>query len=255
MDVLAIGLLAFAAVGYFVLAGTDLGAGMMLFFLGRNPAERRLVIAAFAPFFLANEIWLVLTAGLLVGLFHELEGELFGALFGTVAALLAGWVVRDVGLWLRGRLEAPGWRLFWDGAVTAGSWTVTGAWGWIVGSVLLYRLDPETSPFPLIGVAAAWALFALHGLAFASLRLRGAPYERARTVTGPSGEPVTFALTSAGMVVIPLALGARLPLRDSVTESAEFVAQSTALLLPVLVAAQVWTWWVFRHRVTAPSYL
>ncbi|GLW63902.1 hypothetical protein Arub01_21460 [Actinomadura rubrobrunea] len=255
MDILAIGLLAVAAVGYFVLAGTDLGAGMALFFLGRDARERRLVIAAFAPFFLGNEIWLILTAGLLIGLLNGLEEALFGALYESIAVLLVGWVVRDAGLWLRGRLGAPLWQLFWDGAITAGSWTVTGAWGWAVGTVLLYRLDPPGSLFPLIGVAATWVLFGLHGLAFAVLRLRGAPYERARTVAGPSGERVTFALTSIGMAVIPLVVGARLPLRESVTESASFVAVTTAVLLPVLVAAQAWVWWLFRHRVTAPTYL
>jgi cytochrome bd-type quinol oxidase subunit 2 len=255
MEVLAIGLLTFVAISYFVLAGTDLGAGMALFILGRDARERRLVIAAFAPFFLGNEIWLILAAGLLIGMFPALEGELFPDLYGVLAVLLAGWVIRDTGLWLRSRLDVPRWRTFWDGAITTGSWLVTGAWGWIVGSLLLYRLDPETSAFPLIGVAAAWVLFGLHGASFAALRLRGAPHGRARTLSGPSGERVTFALTSLGMMLIPLMAAVRLPLRDSVAESASWLIVTAAAVLPLLVAAQAWVWWLFRDRITGPAYL
>lgn len=67
MDTLAVCLLAFFATGYFVLAGADIGTGMVLPYLGGSDGERRLVIASFAPFFLGNEVWLVATAGVLVG--------------------------------------------------------------------------------------------------------------------------------------------------------------------------------------------
>src|SRR5690606_21176868 len=69
-------ILAFFALGYLVLAGADIGVGMALPYLGRTPEERREVIAAIAPFFLGNEVWLVVTAGVLAGLFPKLEGEL-----------------------------------------------------------------------------------------------------------------------------------------------------------------------------------
>jgi cytochrome d ubiquinol oxidase subunit II len=255
MEVLSIGLLAFVAIGYFVLAGTDLGVGMALFYLGRDSRERRLVIAAFAPFFLGNEIWLIVTAALLIGLFPHLEGELFGGLTLVIVLLIVGWLVRDTGLWLRGRVDGDRWRVFWDGAITAGSWTVTGAWGWVVGSVLLYELDPETTVFPLIGVAAAWTLFGLHGAAFATIRLRGAAHGRARALSGLSGEGTMLLVTSVGMTLIPLVAGARLPLDDYVTGSASWLAVTAAVLMPLLVATQAWTWWIFRHRVDGPTYL
>ena len=63
MDTLALALLAFFATGYFVLAGADIGTGMLTPYLGRTDRERRLVIASFAPFFLGNEVWLIATAG------------------------------------------------------------------------------------------------------------------------------------------------------------------------------------------------
>lgn len=255
MEMLAIGLLAAFAAGYFLLAGTDLGTGMLLFFLGRDARERRLVIAAIAPFFLGNEIWLVAVVGLLAGLFPALEGALFPGLYWALGVLLAGWVVRDAGLWLRGRIAADRWRLFFDGAITAGSWAVTGAWGWVAGVLLLNGADVESTPLALLGTLAAWVLFALHGAAFAGLKLHGAPHGRARALAGPAGEAAAFTATCVLILAVPVAAAARLPLRDSVASSADALIVLAAVLLPLLVAVQAWVWWTFRDRVDKPSYL
>ncbi|WP_258036002.1 cytochrome d ubiquinol oxidase subunit II, partial [Streptomyces fradiae] len=98
VETLAVALLGFYATGYFVLAGADIGTGMVAPYLGRTDRERRLVIASFAPFLLGNEVWLVATAGVFVGCFPVLEGELLTGQFAVVVPLLAGWVVRDAGL-------------------------------------------------------------------------------------------------------------------------------------------------------------
>ncbi len=105
-----------------------------------------------------------------------------------------------------------------------------------------------------LGVAA---LFAVHGMAFAALRLTGPPHERVRSSTGRAGGPGTFALTSAAMAVLPLAAGARLPLTDTAAHGPVLGLLVPALLAvtPLLVAAQAWLWWTFRGRVTGPSYL
>src|SRR3954470_5325293 len=115
-------ILAFFAIGYLVLGGADIGVGMVLPYLGRSAGERREAIAAIAPFFLGNEVWLVATAGVLAGLFPSLEGSLLSGNYSLVVALLLAWVIRDMGLWLRGRLSGLRWQVFWDGAVVVGSW-------------------------------------------------------------------------------------------------------------------------------------
>ncbi len=109
-----------------MLAGADVGVGMLLPWLGRDQRERRLVIASFAPFFLGNEVWLV-AAGLVAGAFPGLEHRLLEELYPLVVVLLIGWVVRDMGLWLRGRVDAAAWRSVWDGAIVAGSQLGAGA--------------------------------------------------------------------------------------------------------------------------------
>ncbi|GAA4898024.1 cytochrome d ubiquinol oxidase subunit II [Streptomyces coeruleoprunus] len=261
METLAIALLGFFAVGYFVLGGADIGTGMLLPHLGRDERERRLVIAAFAPFFLGNEVWLVATAGLLVGCFPDLEGELLSGHARVVVPLLAGWVVRDTGLWLRGRVTGRGgraWRAVCDGAVVCGSWTVALSWGGLLAGVVTGApATPAAWAVTLLVAAAVAVLLAAHGLGFAALRLTGLPYERALRLVGRSGSRQSFALTAALMAALPLLAGLSLPLAASAADGATlaFLVPPLLVLTPLLVAAQVWTWRTFRHRVTGPSYL
>ncbi|MGW4956251.1 cytochrome d ubiquinol oxidase subunit II [Nonomuraea sp. NPDC004186] len=235
--------LAFFALGYLVLAGADIGVGMVLPYLGRTAAERREVIATIAPFFLGNEVWLVATAGVLAGLFPELEGELLSGNYTVVVALVLSWVVRDMGLWLRGRMPGPRWQTFWDGAIVAGSWGLALSWGALLSHVL-------------VGMASALVvavLFATHGLAFAALRLRGTLRERAALLSGGAGEARTYLLTAAALTAVGILAGLRLPLEPGT--SGPVLVPVILTLIPLLVAAQGWVWWTFRHRVTGPSYL
>ncbi|MER6006657.1 cytochrome d ubiquinol oxidase subunit II [Nonomuraea angiospora] len=240
--------LAFFALGYLVLAGADIGVGMVLPYLGRTAAERREVIAAIAPFFLGNEVWLVATAGVLAGLFPELEGELLSGNYTVVVALVLSWVVRDMGLWLRGRMPGPRWQTFWDGAIVAGSWGLALGWGALLSHVLV-----GMPPALVVAVLVVAVLFATHGLAFAALRLRGTLRERAAVLSGGAGEARTYLVTAAALTAVGILAGLRLPLEPGT--SGPVLVPVILTLIPLLVAAQGWVWWTFRHRVTGPSYL
>ncbi|MGI8330293.1 cytochrome d ubiquinol oxidase subunit II [Actinomadura scrupuli] len=248
MDLLAVTLLAFFAGGYLVLAGADIGVGMLLPVLGRDQRRRRLVIAGIAPFFLGNEVWLVAVLGLMAGAFPGLEELVLGGLRAPVLALVTGWMVRDAGLWLRGRADARTWRAACDTAIVAGSWALALSWGAILGDIAVGL--PGLNAGLLFALPAA-ALFAVHGAGFAALRLTGEPYERARRLPG------RFAVTAPLLAVLPVAAGARLPWSqvEAGGTALALTATTTVAVLPLLLAAQSLTWWTFRHRVDRPSYL
>lgn len=241
--------LAFFTFGYLVLAGADIGVGMALPYLGRSAGERREVIAAIAPFFLGNEVWLVVAAGVLAGLFPALEGEVLHGNHTMVVTLLLAWVVRDMGLWLRGRVPGERWQVFWDGAIVAGSWGLALSWGGLLANLVL-GVEGPVALLPALVVAA---LFVTHGLMFAALRLRGTLRERAAVLSGGAGETRTYALTSAALVAVGALAGLRLPLEPGT--SGPLLVPVTLTLIPFLVASQAWVWWTFRHRVSGPSYL
>jgi cytochrome bd-type quinol oxidase subunit 2 len=257
MEIIAIAALAFFVLGYLVLAGADIGVGMALPFLGRGAYERRLVIATIAPFFLANEVWLVAAAGVLVGAFPNLEGKLLSGMFPAVVVLLLGWILRDLGLWLRGRTNARAWWAICDGAVTIGSWVLALSWGWVAASVLTNTGGLATGPGTFFVAIAVAALFGMHGLAYAALRSTGEVRRRAGVLSKPSGEMRTYLLTAAGMVALGVVLGVRLPLVASAAdpETLAFLLPGMGLILPFLLLAQLVVWLLFRGRVTEPSYL
>ncbi|MFD9701420.1 cytochrome d ubiquinol oxidase subunit II [Lentzea sp. NPDC059081] len=253
MDIVAVAVLGFFALGYLLLGGSDIGTGMIMPLLARDPGERRLVITTIAPFFLANEVWLVATVGVLAGAFPLLENSLLHTHFVPFVVLLVAWVVRDMGLWLRGRVDAPRWRASCDAAIVAGSWAVALSWGVVFTGVPA----GGTGVAGVVGVLAVAALFGTHGLAFASIRLSGELRDRARRLSGPVGEVPLLALTSAGLVVLGVLVGAGLAPAALVADHATLAFLLPPLLIaaPALVAAQAWVWWTFRHRVVKPAYL
>ncbi|NEE02334.1 cytochrome d ubiquinol oxidase subunit II [Phytoactinopolyspora halotolerans] len=262
METAAVVVLAFYAIGYFVLGGGDIGVGMLLPFLAGDAGERRLVVAAIVPFFLSNEVWLVAAAGVLIGLFPSLDGDLLGGLFPLIVAILAGWILRDAGVWFRGRLggderAARTWRATCDAAVTAGSWVVAAGWSWVLAGWLSGKADGVlTEPQVVAAIVALLTLFALHGVAFCGLRLDGPVRERCARWFGGAAERRTFVLTSTVLAAVVVVAGSALPFAETVGDgrTLDVLLPAVVAVTPVLLAAQVWVWRVFGRRVSDPRH-
>ena len=56
-------LLGVLLIGFAVMDGFDMGAAMLLPFVGKTDVERRIVINTFAPVWEGNQVWLILGAG------------------------------------------------------------------------------------------------------------------------------------------------------------------------------------------------
>jgi cytochrome d ubiquinol oxidase subunit II len=172
--------LGFLTAGYFALAGYDYGVGMLLGRLSRDEAERRRVLGAFGPFFLANEVWLVAAVGVLFGAFPHLEGKVFSGAYIPVVALLFGLVTFTAAVQLRSRRPDAG-RGAWTLAITAGATVTAVSWGVFLGN-LVRGLPLDAAGRPTGGVLAVFdpyallwgagfvALFALQGAAFLAVR-------------------------------------------------------------------------------------
>ncbi|MBT2211937.1 MULTISPECIES: cytochrome d ubiquinol oxidase subunit II [Actinomadura] len=252
MEFLAVVMLAVFTAGYLVLAGGDVGVGMALPWLGRGQDERRLVIASFAPFFLGNEVWLVAAVGIVVGAFPGLEHRLLEDLSPVAVVLVVGWVVRDMGLWLRGRVDGAGWRGGCDGAVVAGSWALALGWASLLGSLVVSGAGggEGMNAGSVLGLPLA-ALFVWHGVGFARWRLPEAMAARLR------GVPARYGVSAVVLAAAPVAAGAGLPWSGAAAQGSglALTAVAAVVLLPLLAVVQGLVWWTFRGRVQAPSYL
>jgi cytochrome d oxidase subunit CydB len=228
--------------GYFALEGFDLGVGLLMPVLGRTGEDRDRMVAAIAPFVLANEVWLVAVAGTLVGAYPLLEHEVLFGLYPLVVGMLLAWVVRDAGLWFRRRIDGTAWRRFWDLMITLGSLGLSFGWGVVLyaaatgfGSSLLHPVGL------LLGVVVT-LLFAFHGWTFLAWRAPGftGVTRRGRALLGTG---VLAALPAIGVLA-----GGMGHLLDHSAPAATLSVLSLMVLpfAPIMLGAQVWTWRTFR---------
>ena len=123
-------LMGLAMLTYVLLDGYDLGVGMLMPAASRE--EQELMVAAIAPYWDANETWLVLGIGLLLVAFPAAHGVILGALYLPVAAMLVGLMLRGVAFELR--VKAQGWhRELWNWLFWAGSTLASFAQGLMLG--------------------------------------------------------------------------------------------------------------------------
>ncbi|MER5324333.1 cytochrome d ubiquinol oxidase subunit II [Streptosporangium roseum] len=254
MDILWTGVLALLLIGYFALEGSGIGAGMLLPVLGRTQPDRDRVVAAMAPFVLANEVWLVAVAGVLFGVFPSIEGEVLSGLYPLVVTLLVSWILRDAGLWFRRRLDGHAWRAGWDWMICLGSYGLALSWGMALVAMAGGLSGPPIGLPGLGGGLVVAAAFALHGWTFLSWRLPG-------QVTGASRTGRAL-LASAGVAALPVAvlLAVLAPwLLEHIAPPGTLNVLSVMILpfAPLMLGAQVWVWRTFNPRRAAdriPSF-
>lgn len=233
MELIAALILVGLLVGYFVLAGCDIGLGMLMPYLTRGRQDRRRAAAAIAPYFLGSEVWLVAAVGLIAGVFPELKAAVITPLWGVFVAILAGWLWRDAGLWFRARVDTDWWRRGCDVAIVAGSWTLAVGWGLVIGGTLAG--GTLLSPFAIACAATVVLLFALRGAAFGAERL---------VPVHESVQDAPVPVTGGGAVQVAEAAP-----RTALSESADVAGQATRLLSRAALAGVV----VTLGTVTLPA--
>jgi cytochrome d ubiquinol oxidase subunit II len=203
--------------GYFVLDGFDFGVGILLPVLGRDNADRRLMINAIGPVWDGNEVWLLTAGGAMFAAFPLWYASLFSGFYLALLLILVALIVRGVCFEFRGKVDSPRWRAAWDWAIFGGSVLPALLWGVafanIVRGVPLNAAHVYTGNlltllnwYGLLGGLVTLALFTLHGAVFLALKTDGPIRSRARS-TATRVAVATVPLAAAFLVVTQVGHG------------------------------------------------
>jgi cytochrome d ubiquinol oxidase subunit II len=197
--------------GYAVLDGFDLGAGILHPFVARTDDERRQVMRAIGPVWDGNEVWLLTAGGALFAAFPLVYATVFSGFYLALILLLVALILRAVALEFRDQVGSAGWRRAWDAAFFVGSALPALLLGVAVGNVVqglpidtdgAYRggLFGLLRPFPLVVGLLVVAYCVTHGATWLVLKTEGPVADRARAAAqyGWAAEAILWVVTTLG---------------------------------------------------------
>jgi cytochrome d ubiquinol oxidase subunit II len=202
MEVFWFGAVSVMLAVYAVLDGFDFGVGIVHRFVAKNDGERRAVLAAIAPVWDGNEVWLVAAGGVLFFAFPRAYAAAFSGFYMPLMIVLWLLILRGIAIEFRSHHSNPLWREFWDTTFSIASGLMAVVLGTSLGNLLRGVPLDESGFFvlPLFenflpgeqpGVfdwytvlAGAFTLFALagHGALYLVWKTNGPVQERSRVV-------------------------------------------------------------------------
>ena len=120
--------------GYFILDGFDLGAGILYPFVAKKENEKALVRRAVGPLWDGNEVWLLTGGGALFAAFAPAYATSFSGFYLAIMLVLFGLIFRAIAVEYRDR--DPKWKKFWDVAFCVGSFLPALLFGAAIGNVI-----------------------------------------------------------------------------------------------------------------------
>ena len=129
-------LLGILLIGFAIMDGFDLGAGMLLPFIGRSDTERRVVINTIGPVWEGNQVWLILGGGAIFAAWPALYAASFSGFYLAMMLVLAALILRPVGFKFRSKMPGARWRANWDWALFVGGLVPSLVFGVAMGNLL-----------------------------------------------------------------------------------------------------------------------
>ncbi|GAA2015747.1 cytochrome d ubiquinol oxidase subunit II [Nakamurella flavida] len=198
--------------GFLLLEGFDFGVAALLPVLGRDRADRQLMLRTIGPVWDGNEVWLVTAVGAVFAAFPGWYATWLPAMYLPFVVVLLGLIVRAVAFEWRHSSHDERWDAAWTRVITIGSLVAAGGIGAALGATTLgLPIGPDGvrvggafagwSWPALLGAVAVLAYSTLHGAIFLALKTDGGLRVRARAFAarwvGPAAVPL---LAWAGLV-------------------------------------------------------
>ncbi|MCP4752839.1 MAG: cytochrome d ubiquinol oxidase subunit II, partial [Proteobacteria bacterium] len=123
-------------VGYSILDGFDLGAGILQLFT-KKEEEKNTLLRSIAPFWDGNEVWLLTGGGALFAAFPHVYATVFSGFYLAMMMLLVGLIFRALSIEFRNQVESSSWKNFWDKAFSLSSLVVALLLGVALGNIFV----------------------------------------------------------------------------------------------------------------------
>ncbi|MFC4063228.1 cytochrome d ubiquinol oxidase subunit II [Planomonospora corallina] len=193
-------IIAFLWTGFFVLEGFDFGVGMLAPLISRDEREHKQALATIGPVWDGNEVWLISAVGAMFAAFPAWYAGLLSEFYLPVVLVLAGLIMRGVGLEWRGKVHHFSDRAWCDLGIGVGSALPAFIWGAVFAALL-----HDGVLAALAGGVFSLSLCLLHGAVFIALKTTGPVRARARraalavsVVTLPVGIAALSGIPGAG---------------------------------------------------------
>jgi cytochrome d ubiquinol oxidase subunit II len=199
-------------IGIAVVDGFDLGAMIIMPFIGRSDSERRVVINTIGPVWEGNQVWLILGGGAIFAAWPMLYAVAFSGFYFAMLLLLLALILRPVGISYRSKLVHGHWRGFWDWALFISGLVPALVYGVAFGNVLRgvpFTFDADFrmtysgsffalfSPFALLCGIVSVTMLVMHGASFVACKTETVLRQRAQQIAAYSAV-VLIVLFAAG---------------------------------------------------------
>ena len=203
-------------VGFAILDGFDLGIGMLLRFVGRTDAERRVMLNSVGPTWEGNQVWFITAGGATFAAWPVVYATGFSGFYIALIVTLFALFLRPAAFDYRSKIADPRWRNAWDWVIFVNGLVPTLVFGVAFGNLLLgvpFHFDADQrsfytgsffgllNPFALVAGLVSVAMLTMHGAFYLQLRTEGAVQARAIVAARLAGVVLLAAFVAAGFWV------------------------------------------------------
>ncbi|QJC33283.1 cytochrome d ubiquinol oxidase subunit II [Enterobacteriaceae endosymbiont of Donacia clavipes] len=122
--------------GFMITDGLDMGVGILLFIIGKNNIDRRIMINTIAPHWDGNQVWLITTGGAIFAAWPIVYATLFSYFYIAMLLLLLSLFLRPIGFEYRSKIKNKKWEKICDFCISIGSFLPPTIIGIALGNLL-----------------------------------------------------------------------------------------------------------------------
>jgi len=236
-------------IGFALTDGFDMGACMLLPFIGKSDDERRIIVNTVGATWEGNQVWFVTAGGAMFAAWPLVYAASFSGFYFAMLLVLFSLFFRPVGFDYRGKRDDPRWRKAWDWGLFIGGFVPPVVIGVAFGNLLQgvpFSFDTDLratyhgnffgllNPFGLLCGLISASMLAAHGAAFVKMKTDGIIARRA-SVSLRIASLVAVALFLIAGVLIATMIGGY-----QIVDAAPLDTVANPLLKSVIGAPGLW---------------